>query len=132
MSVQAQSSPTGTAARRPVSRIALLAYRVMAYLTAILLIPLVFVATPLDLIWHRPALAGALGFVHGMLYMLYVVVAFLIAVALRLPLVRLILVLLAGTVPFAGFFAERYVTHAWERANAAALQSPSPRVPAGS
>jgi integral membrane protein len=100
-----------------VSRVALIAYRVMAYLTAILLIPLVFVATPMDLIWHNPALAGPLGFVHGMLYMVYVVVAFAIAVALRLPLVRLVLVLLAGTVPFAGFFAERYVTHAWERFN---------------
>jgi integral membrane protein len=102
-----------------VSRVLLLAYRVMAYLTAILLIPLVFVATPLDLIWDKPALAGALGFAHGMLYMVYVAVAFVIGIALRLSLVRIVLVLLAGTVPFAGFFAERYITHAWERANAA-------------
>ncbi len=129
MSVEAQSaasSARGTArSRRPVSRAALLAYRVMAYVTAILLIPLVFVATPLDLIWHHPALAGGLGFIHGMLYMVYVVVAFVIAVQLRLSLFRIVLVLLAGTVPFAGFFAERYITHAWQAANAAAPESPT-------
>jgi len=120
MSVEAQT-PSETRRRRPVSRVLLLAYRVMAYLTAILLIPLVFVATPLDLIWDKPALAGALGFAHGMLYMVYVAVAFVIGIALRLSLVRIVLVLLAGTVPFAGFFAERYITHAWERANAAVV-----------
>lgn len=117
MSVEA---PSGPAATRPAGRAdqgLLIVYRVLAYVTAILLIPLVFVATPLDLIWHHGALAGALGFVHGMLYMVYVLVAFVVTVRLRLPLIRILLVLLAGTVPFAGFFAERYVTHAWQRAH---------------
>jgi integral membrane protein len=116
MSGEAQSE-VATVPRR--GRALLIAYRVLAYLTAIMLIPLVFVATPLDLIWHRPALAGALGFVHGMAYMVYLVVAFVVSVRLRLPIVRILMVLLAGTIPFAGFFAERYVTHAWERSEAA-------------
>jgi integral membrane protein len=129
MSVQARPDRAGTRPRKPVSRALLVAYRVMAYVTAILLIPLVFVATPLDLIWHRPALAGALGFAHGMLYMVYVLVAFVTGLALRLSLVRIVLLLLAGTVPFAGFFAERYVTHAWQAANAAASANPPAAAP---
>ncbi len=116
MSGEAQSG-VATVSRR--SRSLLTVYRVLAYLTAIMLIPLVFVATPLDLIWHKPALAGVLGFVHGIAYMVYLVAAFAVSVRLRLPILRILLVLVAGTVPFAGFFAERYVTHAWERSEAA-------------
>lgn len=119
MSVEAQRGAAGTRPRRPVSRGALLRYRVLALTTATLLIPLIFVATPLQLFAGIDAPAAILGFVHGWLYVIYLVFAFLIAVQLRLPLIRMLLVLLAGTVPFAGFFAERYVTHAWERANAA-------------
>ena len=116
MSGGAQSA-TATVSRR--SRPLLTVYRVLAYLTAIMLIPLVFVATPLDLIWHRPALAGALGFLHGMAYMAYLAAGFIVSVRLRLPVLRVLLVLAAGTIPFAGFFAERYVTHAWDRAETA-------------
>jgi integral membrane protein len=118
MSVEAQYGAAGTGARRPVSRGTLLRYRVLALVTAVLLIPLIFVATPLDLFADIHGPAAVLGFVHGWLYVLYLVFAFIIAVQLRLPLGRMLLVLLAGTVPFAGFFAERYVTHAWQRANA--------------
>jgi len=119
MSVEAQYGAAGTRPRRPVSRGTLLRYRVLALVTAVLLIPLIFVATPLDLFADIHAPAAVLGFVHGWLYVLYLVFAFIIAVQLRLPLGRMLLVLLAGTIPFAGFFAERYVTHAWQRANAA-------------
>ena len=118
MSVEAQPGAAGTRPRGPVSRGALLRYRVLALTTAVLLIPLVFIATPLDLFADIHAPAAILGFVHGWLYVAYLVFAFLIAVQLRLPLGRMLLVLLAGTVPFAGFFAERYVTRAWHRAAA--------------
>src|SRR5437762_4834709 len=99
--------------RRPVSRNVLIRYRILAYVTAVLLIPLVFVATPLDLWGGVKGPATVLGIGHGYLYMLYVVFAFEIAVKLRLPLVRMLLVVLAGTIPFGAFFAERYVTRVW-------------------
>ncbi len=100
--------------RRPVSRNVLIRYRILAFVTAVLLIPLVFVATPLDLWGGIKGPATVLGIAHGYLYMLYVVFAFEITVKLRLPLVRMLLVVLAGTVPFGAFFAERYVTRVWK------------------
>src|SRR3982750_416019 len=99
--------------RRPVGRGVLIRYRVLAYVTAVLLLPLVFVATPLDLWGDVKWPATILGIGHGYLYMLYVIFAFEIAVKLKLPLSRMLLVVLAGTIPFGAFFAERYVTRAW-------------------
>src|SRR5215813_6328975 len=99
---------------RLVSRGVLLRYRVMAYLTAVLLLLLLFYAIPVQIWGHDKRPEQIIGMLHGYLYMVYLVVAFEITVKLRVPLVRLILVLLAGTVPFGAFFAERGMTHAWE------------------
>lgn len=95
-------------------RSVLIRYRVMAWTTGVLLIPLVFVATPLDLWGHTPGPAAVLGFIHGWLYVVYVAFAFELTVRLRYPLVRMVLILLAGTVPFCAFVAERKMTRAWE------------------
>ena len=113
-------------ARRPVGRGVLIRYRVLAYVTAVLLIPLVFVATPLDLWGGIKGPATVLGIGHGYLYMLYVVFAFECAVKLRLPLVRMLLVVLAGTIPFGAFVAERYVTRAWQANQRTAAVAVSP------
>ncbi len=115
------------AKRRAVSRGVLIRYRVMAYLTAIFLLVLVFVAVPLQVWGHRPAMAEVVGQIHGVLYMIYLVSAFEITVKLRIPLVRLVLVLLAGTIPFGSFVAERKMTHAWEaNQRVAGEESPAP------
>src|SRR5256885_16634007 len=90
--------------RRPVGRGVLIRYRVLAYVTAVLLLPLVFVATPMDLWGGIKAPATVLGIAHGYLYMLYVIFAFEIAVKLKLPLSRMVLVVLAGANPFRAFF----------------------------
>jgi integral membrane protein len=117
--------------RRPVGRGVLIRYRVLAYVTAVLLLPLVFVATPLDLWGGVKTPATVLGIAHGYLYMLYVVFAFESAVKLRLPLSRMLLVVLAGTIPFGAFFAERYVTRAWQANQRAALVPVSPATGGG-
>jgi integral membrane protein len=91
----------------------------MAYVTGVLLIPLVFVATPLDLWGHTPGPAAILGFLHGWLYVIYLACAFELTIRLRYPLGRMLLVLLAGTVPFCSFVAERKVTRAWRASQSA-------------
>ena len=47
---------------------------------------------------------------HGYLYLAYVIVAVDLWFRARLPLLRMALVVLAGTVPFMSFVAERWVT----------------------
>ena len=48
--------------------------------------------------------------VHGYLYLVYVIVAVDLWFRARLPIGRTVLVVLAGTVPFMSFVAERWVT----------------------
>jgi integral membrane protein len=100
--------------QRPVSRGVLIRYRVMAYVTAVLLLLLVFYAVPVQIWGHDKRPEQIIGMLHGYLYIGYLVVAFEITVKLRVPLVRMVLVLLAGTIPFGAFLAERSMTHRWE------------------
>jgi integral membrane protein len=101
-------------ARRPVSRGVLLRYRVMAYVTGVLLPVLVFVAVPIQIWGHNKTPEAIIGMAHGYLYMVYLIVAFEVTVKLKVPLPRMVLVLLAGTVPFGSFFAERSITRLWQ------------------
>lgn len=92
-------------------------YRVMAYVTAVLLIVLCL-AMVFKYGWAEGSSVqlsgdtwvGRIGFAHGWLYFIYLVVAFLLTTRLRIPPGRMLLVLLAGTVPIGAFFAERKVT----------------------
>jgi integral membrane protein len=93
-------------------------YRVMAYVTAVLLILLCLAmvlkyawpaGTPTQLLGENGT--SVIGTAHGFLYLVYLFVAFIATVQLRVSYVRMLLVLLAGTIPFGAFVAERRVTH---------------------
>jgi integral membrane protein len=84
-------------------------YRVLAYLTGTGLVVLVLVAMPLKYVWDIPEPTMYVGQVHGFLYAAYAVVVLLYGFVTRWTLVRTGLVVLAGTVPLAGFYAERKV-----------------------
>jgi integral membrane protein len=89
-------------------------YRVMAYVTAVLLIVLVFVGVPLQVAGH-PGVAKVVGTLHGFLYLVYLFVAFQLTRTLHVPIGRTLLVLLAGTVPFGAIVAERRLTSLYSR-----------------
>lgn len=93
---------------------ALTRYRVIAYIVGVLLIVLAFVAMPMKYIWDDSTLVEIVGPVHGFAYMVYLVIAFDLAVRAKWRFVRTGLVLLAGTIPVMSFVAERRVT-GWVR-----------------
>jgi integral membrane protein len=97
---------------------ALLRYRVMAYTTAVLLIVLVFVGIPLQVAASSPQVVNVVGTVHGFCYIVYLFTAFDLTRKLHLKLGRMVLVLLAGTVPFCAIVAERLLTRMCGRATA--------------
>jgi integral membrane protein len=101
----------------------LLQYRVMAYVTATLLIILVFAGVPLQVAFGHPGVANVVGTVHGFLYLVYLYVAFALTRKLRLPVIPMLLVLLAGTVPFCMLVAERKLTKIYHRAVGASTSS---------
>lgn len=94
---------------------ALKRYRVAAYVVGVFLLVLAFVAMPLKYLADEPTLVAIVGPLHGFLYMVYLAVAFDLAVRAKWSLRRTVLVLLAGTVPVLSFVAERKVT-GWVRA----------------
>jgi integral membrane protein len=117
---------------KPPDHGALTRYRVLAYTTAVLLIVLVFVGVPLQ-VWDDDLwVVRVVGTMHGYLYLVYLLVAFEFTRRLRLPLVWMVLVLLAGTIPFCAIVAERLLTRRYERmvdeGDSAAL-APSVRAP---
>lgn len=85
-------------------------YRVMAWVTGVVLLVLVLVGVPLNHLAHSPGVVAVVGPLHGFLYIVYLIAALQLALQRRWPLVRTVLVLLAGTVPFLSFVMERRVT----------------------
>ncbi len=88
---------------------AVLRYRVMAYVTGVVLMVLCFVGIPLQVAGY-PAVANDVGVVHGILYIIYLACAWLLARRLRLATKPTVIMLLAGTVPIMTFIVERWVT----------------------
>jgi integral membrane protein len=91
------------------------AYRVMAYVTGVVLVVLVFVGIPLQVFAHNLVVVKYVGTAHGILYIIYVVVAFIMTRAVRMPLAspKTVIVLLAGILPVLTFVIERWVTRTY-------------------
>ncbi|MDX6205390.1 MAG: hypothetical protein QOF39_1447 [Frankiales bacterium] len=104
----------------------LLRYRVMAWVVGVGLVILVFVGVPLKYAADQKLVVQIVGPLHGFLYIVYLLVAFDLAVRRRWPIAKSILVLGAGTVPLLSFVVERWVTrHDREQQAAKAVLSES-------
>lgn len=92
-------------------RAALLRYRIMAYIVGCLLVVLVCIGLPLKYgPWHDDTVVLFTAIPHGWLYMILLITAFDLGRRARWSWKRLILIALAGTVPFLSFVAEHYAT----------------------
>jgi integral membrane protein len=97
-------------------------YRVMAYVTGVLLVLLtvgVIAKYLLDLD-GADGFTRVVGIAHGWLYVLYLVFAFDLGSKAKWPVGKQLWVLLAGTVPTAAFFVERRISRELEVKEAAA------------
>ena len=92
-------------------RSALIRYRIIAYIVGVMLLVLLFVAMPLKYIGDDPSAMNVVGPLHGFLYVVYLLGAFDLARRVRWSLGRMVLVALAGTIPFLSFYAERKASH---------------------
>lgn len=88
-------------------RVYVTGYRVMAYITGVLIIVICFVGLPLQFAAGNGWIDKWLGTVHGYLYIVYVIVAYLLGSKLRLRPMQMIPLLLAGIVPVMTFVVER-------------------------
>ena len=104
-------------------RTAVLRYRVMAYITGVLIIIVVFAGIPLQIWGHNTFIVNDIGTVHGFLYMVYIVFAYLLSRKLQMRPQPTVLLLLAGTVPVMTFVVERWMMR---RYITPALSAPAP------
>jgi integral membrane protein len=100
------------ATRPDVVRLAVRGYRIMAYVTGTMLCILVFVCVPLQVWGNNAKPADVVGTVHGILYIIYIVIAFAMTRAVRMKVASpaTIIVLAAGTIPVLTFIVERWVS----------------------
>ncbi|GAA3804574.1 DUF3817 domain-containing protein [Streptomyces chiangmaiensis] len=91
-------------------------YRVMAYVTGVLLVLLtlgVIAKYVLD-VNGAADFTRVVGIAHGWLYVVYLIFAFDLGAKAKWPVGKQLWVLLAGTIPTAAFFVERKVTRELE------------------
>ncbi len=92
---------------------ALTRYRIIAWIVGICLIALVVVGMPLKYLADNDTVVAAVGPAHGFLFMVYLALTFDLSRRVNWPFKRMVLVMLAGTIPFLSFWAEHKVTREW-------------------
>jgi integral membrane protein len=85
-------------------------YRVMAYVTAVMLLVLCACMFFKYGLGKGEDLTLVVSQVHGALFMIYVIFAFDLGQKIRWPFRKLLWVLASGTIPIVAFFVERRVT----------------------
>jgi integral membrane protein len=112
--VTSSADPATSADRQPLDpavRGALTRYRVIAYVVGVMLLVLLFVAMPLKYLGDDPSAMNVIGPLHGFLYVVYLLLTFDLFRRVRWSFPRLVLMALAGTIPFLSFYAERKTSH---------------------
>ena len=109
-------------------RAAALRYRVMAYITGVLIIVVCFVGIPLQIVAHNTIISNEVATVHGFLYIVF---AYILAQKLKMKIGPTVLLLLAGTVPIMTFFVERWMMRRYIGPALAAESAPSQQQPVG-
>lgn len=82
-------------------------FKVIAFWEGISLIILLFFAMPLKYIWDLPMAVSVVGMAHGILFLAYVVLAFILNSELNWSLKTLAGVLVASLIPFGTLYMEK-------------------------
>ena len=91
---------------------AVLRFRVMAIIAGLMSLLLWFVYMPVKYIFEAPELHSSIiwiPMVHGYLYPIYILTAIQFATKARWPIMKMLGLILAGTLPVASLIAERRV-----------------------
>ncbi|WP_106399229.1 DUF3817 domain-containing protein [Actinocorallia populi] len=84
-------------------------YRILATVVGVMLILVCFVGLPIRLITGNETPSAIISPVHGLLYMIYLVISFDLYTKARWPMKKFLVMVSAGLVPFLAFFIERRI-----------------------
>lgn len=82
-------------------------FRIVALLEGVSYILLLFIATPIKYLLHDPKYVKLLGMPHGLLFIAYIVLAFMYKAETNWTTSRFYSVLVASIIPFGTFYVDR-------------------------
>jgi integral membrane protein len=82
-------------------------FRIVSFLEGISYILLLFVAVPIKYFGEDPQYVKLLGMPHGLLFVAYIVIAYLIKDQMQWSRKKLLEVLLASIIPFGTFYIDK-------------------------
>ncbi|MDO5971060.1 DUF3817 domain-containing protein [Flavivirga aquimarina] len=82
-------------------------FRIVAFLEGISYILLLFIATPIKYLMHDPQYVKLLGMPHGLLFVAYVALAFMLKKDFNWNTKQFATVLIASIIPFGTFYIDR-------------------------
>ena len=82
-------------------------FRIVAFLEGVSFILLLFIATPIKYLSGNPEYVKLLGMPHGLLFIVYIILAFMLKKDLSWNNKTFGLVLLAAIIPFGTFYVDR-------------------------
>lgn len=82
-------------------------FRWIAFLEGVSYILLLFIATPIKYILEEPKFVKLLGMPHGLLFITYIILAFMYKLEVNWTKKTFYVVLLASIIPFGTFYVDR-------------------------
>jgi integral membrane protein len=103
-------------------------YRALALTVGVMLLLLVFVAMPIRYFGGNATPSAIISPTHGVLYIIYLVMAYDLWRKMRWPVGKMVLMVSAGLIPFLAFFIEHKVVREAraELAGRSAEEAPAP------
>jgi integral membrane protein len=83
------------------------AFRIITLLEGFSLLALLFLAMPLKYIWNVPQMVQVVGMVHGILFLLFAVLAILVFYELKWSLKTFGIVMFASLIPFGAIYIDK-------------------------
>ena len=83
------------------------AFRIITLIEGFSLLALLFLAMPLKYIWKMPQMVQVVGMAHGILFLLFVVLAIIVFYELKWSLKTLGIVMFASLIPFGYVYIDK-------------------------
>ncbi|RDI14317.1 DUF3817 domain-containing protein [Flavobacterium sp. AG291] len=81
-------------------------FKIVATLEGVSLLALLFIAMPLKYVWDMPEYVRVVGMAHGLLFIVYIIIASMLKSELKWSLSKYLIICLASVIPFGTFYIE--------------------------
>jgi len=81
-------------------------FKIIATLEGISLLALLLIAMPLKYMYNMPEYVRVVGMAHGLLFIVYIIIASMLKAELKWPLGKYFLICIASVIPFGTFYIE--------------------------